>query len=244
MKQKILKDTRQYIPASKDQSQPQQPVCILQIMCLKSSRSRGIKSAELTLHVGAGTFQPVKAKNIYNHEMHCEHFFINTKTIELLLENHGKIIPVGTTSVRTLESLYWLGVKLIQNPSGTSPAFSLGQWEAYDMDTDISVKQSLEALLNYLNEKNLTYLEASTSIMIIPGYKFRMTNGMITNFHQPRSTLLLLISAWTGNRWKDIYTYALEKQFQIFKLWRQFPVIKITMLFINITIHFIKLLFL
>lgn len=177
-------------------------------------KTRGIKSVELTLHVGAGTFQPVKVNNIFNHEMHCEHFFVNTKTIEILLENYGKIIAVGTTSVRTIESIYWLGVRLIQSPADTRSGFSLGQWEAYEMGTGFSVKQSLGALLKFLNERNLSYLHASTSIMIVPGYKFRMTGGMITNFHQPRSTLLLLISAWTGNRWKDIYTFALENRFR------------------------------
>jgi len=177
-------------------------------------KTRGIKSVELTLHVGAGTFQPVKVNNIFNHEMHCEHFFIDTKTIEILLENYGKIIAVGTTSVRTIESIYWLGVRLIQSPADTRSGFSLGQWEAYETGTGFSVKQSLGALLKFLNERNLSYLHASTSIMIVPGYKFRMTGGMITNFHQPRSTLLLLISAWTGNRWKDIYTFALENRFR------------------------------
>ena len=177
-------------------------------------KTRGIKSVELTLHVGAGTFQPVKVNNIFDHEMHCEHFFINTKTIEIILENHGKIIAVGTTSVRTLESIYWLGVRLIQNPSDTFPDLSLGQWEAYAMETGFSVKQSLGALLKFLNERNLSYLQASTSIMIVPGYEFRMTGGMVTNFHQPRSTLLLLISAWTGKRWKEIYTFALKNKFR------------------------------
>jgi len=177
-------------------------------------KTRGIKSVELTLHVGAGTFQPVKVNNIVLHEMHCEHFFIDTKTIEILLENYGKIIAVGTTSVRTIESIYWLGVRLIKNPADSFPHFSLGQWESYEMGTGFSVKQSLGALLKFLNEKNLSYLHASTSIMIIPGYKFRMTGGMITNFHQPRSTLLLLISAWTGKRWKNIYTFALENRFR------------------------------
>ncbi len=177
-------------------------------------KTKGIESVELTLHVGAGTFQPVKADNIFDHEMHCEHFFIDTKTIEILLENYGKIIAVGTTSVRTIESIYWLGVRLIQSPADTRSGFSLGQWEAYEMGTGFSVNQSLGALLKFLNERNLSYLHASTSIMIVPGYKFRMTGGMITNFHQPRSTLLLLISAWTGNRWKDIYTFALENRFR------------------------------
>ena len=177
-------------------------------------KSRGIRSAELTLHVGAGTFQPVKADNIYDHEMHCEHFSIDINTIGILLENQGKIIPVGTTSVRTLESLYWLGVKLIQNPAESFPKLSLRQWEAYEMGTTISVTESLNALLNYLKERSLTNLQAATSIMIVPGYEFRLTNGMVTNFHQPRSTLLLLISAWTGYRWKNIYTFAVENKFR------------------------------
>jgi S-adenosylmethionine:tRNA ribosyltransferase-isomerase len=177
-------------------------------------KARGMKIVELTLHVGAGTFQPVKANNIYEHEMHCEHFSIDLKTIELIFENRGKVIPVGTTSVRTLESLYWLGVKLIQNPSVSFPYLTLGQWEAYELAKTVSVKESFGALMNYINEWNLTSLQASTSIMIVPGYEFRITNGMVTNFHQPRSTLLLLISAWTGNRWKDIYTFALENSFR------------------------------
>ena len=177
-------------------------------------KEKGIEYVELTLHVGAGTFQPVKTKFISGHEMHCEHFFINAKTIDLLIENQGKIIPVGTTSVRTLESLYWIGVKLIQTPGETHPYLSLGQWEAYEMETTISVRESLEALLNYLNDLKLSSLQASTSIIIVPGYEFRLTCGMITNFHQPRSTLLLLISAWTGNFWKEIYNFALENSFR------------------------------
>jgi S-adenosylmethionine:tRNA ribosyltransferase-isomerase len=177
-------------------------------------KARGIKSAELTLHVGAGTFQPVKTKNIYEHEMHCEHFSIDITTIELIIENLGKVIPVGTTSVRTLESLYWLGVKLIQKHSDMIAHLSLGQWEAYKLSPTVPVKESLEALLSYIHMGNSAFLQADTSIIIVPGYEFRLTNGMITNFHQPRSTLLLLISALTGNEWKDIYTFALENSFR------------------------------
>lgn len=177
-------------------------------------KKNGIQKAELTLHVGAGTFQPVKASNISLHEMHCEHFSTDAETIAMLIKNEGRIIPVGTTSVRSLESLYWLGVKIIQNPAGPDQFLSLGQWEPYELSKDVSVKQSLGALLTYLNERNLTSLYASTSILIVPGYEFRMTNGMVTNFHQPRSTLLLLISAWTGKKWKEIYTFALENGFR------------------------------
>ncbi len=117
---------------------------------LEKIRDRSIKMIELTLHVGAGTFQPVKARNISEHVMHCEHFSIDAGAIGMVIENQGKIIPVGTTSVRTLESLYWLGVKLISNPADSFPYLSLGQWEAYEMVTDITVKDSLEALLNYM----------------------------------------------------------------------------------------------
>jgi S-adenosylmethionine:tRNA ribosyltransferase-isomerase len=181
---------------------------------LEKIKTRGIKSVELTLHVGAGTFQPVKSNNVYEHEMHCEHFSVDSSTIELLHENIGKIIPVGTTSVRTLESLYWLGVKIIQNPSENPDHLSVGQWEPYELTNNISSGESLRTLLNFMKKRNLYSLQASTSIMIVPGYEFRLTNGMVTNFHQPRSTLLLLISAWTGNRWKEIYAFALENGFR------------------------------
>ena len=177
-------------------------------------RVRGIKMIELTLHVGAGTFQPVKTRNIYEHVMHCEHFSIDAKAIGMIIENREKIIPVGTTSVRTLESLYWLGVKLIRNPASSFPYLSLGQWEADGMSTNITVKDSLEAILNYMKMRKLVFLQAETSIMIVPGYKFMIAKGMVTNFHQPCSTLLLLISAFTGNRWKEIYTFALENGFR------------------------------
>ena len=181
---------------------------------LDTIKGRGIKTAELTLHVGAGTFQPVKTNDIYMHEMHCEHFSVDAKTIILLIKNLGNILPVGTTSVRTLESLYWLGVKMIQNQAVDCSLTSLGQWEAYEMMSTVSAKESLEAVLNFLNERSSDLFQASTSIMIVPGYKFRITCGMITNFHQPRSTLLLLISAWTGKRWKDIYNFAMQNSFR------------------------------
>lgn len=181
---------------------------------LEGLKAKGIKSTEITLHVGAGTFQPVKSKNIYDHEMHCEHFFVTANTLETLLKNEGKIIAVGTTSVRTIESLYWLGVKLINNPSGSKSELSLEQWEVYNMERDVSLKDSLEALLNFMKDRTLSFIHASTSIMIVPGYNFMMINGIITNFHQPKSTLLLLISAWIGNNWKKTYKFALENNFR------------------------------
>lgn len=177
-------------------------------------KKKGIKTTEITLHVGAGTFQPIKSDNIYDHEMHCEHFYVSIDTINLLINNLGKIIPVGTTSVRTLESLYWLGVRLINNPSVSSSDLAIGQWEAYNADTGITAVESISAIKTYLIKNNLTNLTASTSIMITPGYNFKIINGIITNFHQPKSTLLLLISAWTGNDWKSIYKYALDNDFR------------------------------
>jgi S-adenosylmethionine:tRNA ribosyltransferase-isomerase len=169
---------------------------------------------EITLHVGAGTFKPVKSENIYEHEMHTEHFFADKKTIILLLENLGRIIPVGTTSVRTIESLYWLGVKIISDPEETHTELALKQWEAYDLPQTIATEEALEAVLNFMSKNNLNTLRASTSILIKPGYEFRMTNGIVTNFHQPRSTLLLLISAFTGKSWKELYIFALENNFR------------------------------
>ena len=175
---------------------------------------KGIKSAELTLHVGAGTFQPVKSDNISDHSMHCEHFIVPVETIKLIIENLGKIISVGTISLRTLESLYWLGVKSIHNPDSFKKELTLGQWEPYETDTKVTVKESMESLINFLKESNQGYLQASTSIIIIPGYEFKMINGIVTNFHQPRSTLLLLISAWLGADWKKVYGFAAENGFR------------------------------
>lgn len=179
---------------------------------LSELSNRGIRTTEITLHVGAGTFKPMKANKISEHEMHCEHFTVTQENISALLEKQGKVIPVGTTSVRTIESLYWMGVKLLTNKDEYN--FSLDQWEAYNFPGDISSEVSLNALLQHMKRNKLLSLHASTSIMIVPGYKFRITNGLITNFHQPRSTLLLLISAWTGEKWKEIYRYAKENGFR------------------------------
>jgi len=177
-------------------------------------KTKGIKTAEVTLHVGAGTFQPIKSQNIYDHEMHREHFFVTEETIEALIRNHGNIIAVGTTSVRTLESLYWLGVKQINNTCGNNSELSLEQWEVYKMRVDVTVNDSMEALLKLFKDGKIPYLHASTNIMIVPGYNFMMIKGIITNFHQPKSTLLLLISAWIGDNWKKTYKFALENNFR------------------------------
>lgn len=173
----------------------------------------GIKRTEVTLHVGAGTFQPVKSENIYEHEMHCERYAIGKDTLESLLESSGRTIAVGTTSVRTIESIYWSGVKLLTGID-EDKVFDLKQWEAYELPGNISPKDSLQALLEYMAQRKTASFLASTGIMIVPGYEFRLTNGMITNFHQPRSTLLLLISAWTGSKWKELYDFASQNNFR------------------------------
>lgn len=180
---------------------------------LAKIEKKGIKTAEITLHVGAGTFQPIKTHHISEHEMHCEHFIIRRDTIEQILESPGKVIAVGTTSVRTLESLYWIGVKMINNETG-GQEIKVGQWEPYNFESNYSTEKSLKAIINFMKSSGKSNIEASTSIIIIPGYKFRIIDGMVTNFHQPGSTLLLLVSALTGNRWKDIYKYAIENDFR------------------------------
>ncbi len=175
---------------------------------------KGVKLAELTLHVGAGTFKPVKADDISGHEMHCEHFFVTADTIKALIENYGRIIAVGTTTVRTLESLYWLGAQASPGRLPGSDELSVDQWEPYLKGNSLPVKDSLAALCEMMARRKAGIVNASTSIMIMPGYNFRMIDGLITNFHQPKSTLLLLISAWTGENWKKIYRHALENNFR------------------------------
>ncbi|NMC37845.1 MAG: S-adenosylmethionine:tRNA ribosyltransferase-isomerase [Bacteroidales bacterium] len=173
-----------------------------------------IRSAELTLHVGAGTFQPVNSDKITGHEMHSENFYVTAETVELLRENQGNIISVGTTSLRTLESIYWIGVRILEKPEEFRYRFIISQWEPYKSKTNIEPDEALHALSDYMRRNNITVLNGSTSLIIVPGYKFRMIHGLITNFHQPRSTLLLLVSAWVGNDWKKIYDHALDNNFR------------------------------
>jgi S-adenosylmethionine:tRNA ribosyltransferase-isomerase len=181
---------------------------------INSLTQKGVMIAELTLHVGAGTFQPLKSHNLLEHEMHSEHFYVSVETIETILKSLGAIVTVGTTSVRTLESLYWLGIKLLQNPETEPNDLFLDQWEAYNLKGSITPYQSLETVLLWMQHNKLRLVHAPTRIIIVPGYSFRMINGLITNFHLPGSTLLLLISAWVGNDWKRIYRYALENDFR------------------------------
>lgn len=168
---------------------------------------------ELTLHVGAGTFQPVKSETINGHKMHHEKVIVPKKFIEELLVNQRKIIAVGTTSVRSLESIYWAGLKLDRQKNGLQ-AIETEQWEPYSDHSPVSVHEALENVLTYLEKHNLAELQFSTQIIIVPGYRFKLVEGMITNFHQPQSTLLLLVGAFLGNEWKKVYDFALQNDFR------------------------------
>lgn len=170
----------------------------------------GHQLAELTLHVGAGTFQPVKSETIAGHEMHAENFYIRRDFLQKLLNHQGKVIAVGTTSVRTLESIYWLGVQVISKKNIPVEELKISQWEAYEKaQLRVPKQEAINALIELLDQSNSDFLSASTQIIIAPGYHFRITDGLITNFHQPQSTLLLLISAYLGEDWKVIYEHAL-----------------------------------
>ncbi len=175
--------------------------------------NKSIQRHEVTLHVGAGTFRPVKAENAAAHEMHSEHFVIKRKDIEALLTYEGNITVVGTTSVRTVESIYWLGVKELEGQN--EPAYlSLAQWDAYQLPGHYSLQESLQALAQRMDAQGTDALQAATGIMIVPGYRFQVVQRLITNFHQPKSTLLLLIAAFVGDQWKQIYDYALAHDFR------------------------------
>lgn len=176
---------------------------------------KNIQKDFVTLHVGAGTFKPVKAATMQQHEMHAEWIDVNITTIENVIANlDNTIVAVGTTSLRTLESLYWLGVKALLYPA--LPQLQITQWEVYDdlPAAGISAKEALQTLINWLKQNNLLQLFTQTQILIAPGYQFKIVKALVTNFHQPQSTLLLLVAAAVGNDWKRIYDYALEKDFR------------------------------
>jgi S-adenosylmethionine:tRNA ribosyltransferase-isomerase len=177
---------------------------------LSKFRDKQIKFEEITLHVGAGTFKPVTSETIAEHEMHTEHFVVTKESIINFIKSK-KIVAIGTTSVRTLESLYWLGVKLLQNKYFDS---HISQWEAYKIASDINKTDSLNALIDYMANNDINELHASTQIMIYPGYIFKMVDILITNFHQPNSTLLLLIAAFIGKDWNKVYDFALTNNFR------------------------------
>ena len=187
--------------------------------------AHGIVRDEVTLHVGAGTFKPVKTEEIEGHKMHSEYIVVHRHTFEHLLEHDCKAIAVGTTSVRTLESLYYIGVKLLRNPNATEDDLHVEQWDPYDLPHDenglvmvngkaVTVRESIQAILDYLNRDHLEALHTSTQIIIAPGYVYKIVEMLVTNFHQPKSTLLLLVSAFLKGDWRKVYDYALSHDFR------------------------------
>lgn len=175
---------------------------------------RGITRRELTLHVGAGTFQPVKSENIGEHAMHTEFISVERSLLEELIKAEGNVVAVGTTSVRTLESLYYIGITLLENPDADENELRVKQWAPYEKEHSTSTKDALQAIIDYIDKQGLDKYIGSTQIMIAPSFKFRIIKGMITNFHQPQSTLLLLVSAFVDGNWKEIYDYALSHDYR------------------------------
>ncbi|MBA3649011.1 MAG: S-adenosylmethionine:tRNA ribosyltransferase-isomerase [Chitinophagales bacterium] len=176
----------------------------------KKFTGKNIYSLFLTLHVSAGTFRPVKAQTLKDHRMHEEQFVIRKMVLEELINKKTPLVAVGTTSLRTLESLYWLGLKLLKGDE----SLIVDQWMPYESIMSITTADSMEAILNFMEKKELTQLIAETKLLIAPGYAFKLTDALITNFHMPRSTLLLLVSAFIGDDWKKVYEYALKNNFR------------------------------
>ena len=177
-------------------------------------RDKGVDTQELTLHVGAGTFKPVKSEEIDGHEMHTEYISVTRETIRKLIDHDAKAIAVGTTSVRTLESLYHIGVTLANNPRATEKELHVKQWQPYAQKDYINPVVALQKILGYMDRNGLTTLHSSTQIIIAPGYDYKIVKAMVTNFHQPQSTLLLLVSAFVKGNWHEIYDYALAHDFR------------------------------
>lgn len=181
---------------------------------LEQLKSNGFELDEVTLHVGAGTFRPVATPTIGEHAMHSETVIVRKSLIQNLIQHlDGSIIPVGTTSTRTLESLYWIGM-MLHEEGMTLRDLHVNQWYPYESHPNLSTSEALQLIINYLDQHQLTRLEASTALMIAPSYKMKVITGLITNFHQPKSTLLLLVSALIGDRWKEAYRFALDNDFR------------------------------
>ncbi len=196
---------------------------------LASLKKKNIQTGFVTLHVGAGTFMPVKSATLQDHRMHAEWIEISLELAETLINYEGRnIVAVGTTSLRTLESLYWLGVKYCSNYQSQQEPVQLGQWEPYNMQTDpVSFQEALHACISLMRKQNTNRILAKTQLLIAPGYDCKIVNGLITNFHQPGSTLLLLVAALIGHDWKHVYQHALEHHYRFLSygdgslLWRK-----------------------
>ena len=194
---------------------------------LAALQARAIPCEELTLHVGAGTFKPVKSETIEGHEMHTEYISVSRALIETLRDTTRRVVAVGTTSVRTLESLYYIGLTLSQHPDATAEELRVRQWQPYEEEARLSRSEAMQQIAAYLDRTGADRLVSATRIIIAPGYHFKVVDGIITNFHQPRSTLLLLVSAFVGGDWRAIYDYALAHDYRFLSygdsslLWRR-----------------------
>ena len=210
-----IDDTRYQTVYSKHKGSVAAPTAGLHFtpQLLQRLSDMNVKLNEITLHVGAGTFRPVQQNHVELHEMHVEFFSIHREVILHILANEGVTTAVGTTSLRALESVYWLGIKMLCNDAGLDN-LHLDQWEVYTLPQNVTMIQSLSKVCEILEKNQQKILFASTKIMIVPGYMFRVCHKLITNFHQPKSTLLLLVSAFTGERWKEIYQYALQHDYR------------------------------
>jgi S-adenosylmethionine:tRNA ribosyltransferase-isomerase len=195
---------------------------VLQIL-----RKKNVRTEQVTLHVGAGTFKPVKTERMSGHEMHREQVFIPLSLVEKLVAPAAPVIAVGTTAMRTLESLYWFGRSMILNPGRHFDSLYVSQWEPYESGPDVPVPVAMRAVCDWMKENNRAEIYGYTQILIAPGYKFRLCNALITNFHQPRSTLLLLVAAFIGDDFRKVYDYALAHDFRFLSygdsslLWRK-----------------------
>ena len=181
---------------------------------LDALQKKGADLEEVTLHVGAGTFKPVKSEEIEGHKMHTEYISVSRQTIEKLMAHGGRAVAVGTTSVRTLESLYYIGATISLNPDASQEELHVSQWQPYDTHPSLTVTEALQHISDYMNRHQIDALHTSTQIIIAPGYDYKIVKKMITNFHQPQSTLLLLVSAFVKGDWHTIYDYALAHDFR------------------------------
>lgn len=187
---------------------------------LKDLDAHGIDREEVTLHVGAGTFKPVKSLEIEDHQMHTEYIVVHRRSLEKLIKHECRVIAVGTTSVRTIESLYYMGVHLLKHPEANEEDLHVKQWDPYELSEDgnlvdgITPMQAIQAIIDYLDRNGLEALHSSTQIIIAPGYQYKIVKMLVTNFHQPQSTLLLLVSAFLKGDWRKVYDYALSHDFR------------------------------
>ncbi|MBP8822174.1 MAG: S-adenosylmethionine:tRNA ribosyltransferase-isomerase [Flavobacteriales bacterium] len=181
---------------------------------LETINGKGIGRAQVTLHVGAGTFLPVKSATMQDHRMHSEQLHIPRTAVQQLLEQQGRgpVVPVGTTAMRTVESLYWFGADLALGVR--QEHLRVGQWRPYEVRPEVPVGQALTAVLQWLDHRGLDAVPGTTTLLIAPGYRFRMADALITNFHQPHSTLLLLVAAFIGPRWREVYAHALAQGYR------------------------------